>query len=129
MALSGDFISGSFATSHDSLGFNWITLLNVTGKGMLNSLMIDLYGTPSPSTIRGSLRVTIDGTSRIHRLFDTFDNVNDGIYTNIWAKINLPFSQSLKIEVYQFGGSYYDTDSGTWRHEYSPYYIKYVKEI
>jgi len=127
MALSGDFISGSFATSHYSLGFNWITLLNVTGKGMLNSLMIDLYGTPSPSTIRESLRVTIDGTSRIHRLFDTFDNVNDDIYVNIWAKINLPFSQSLKIEVLQFEGSY--NDEGTWRHYYSPYYIKYVKEI
>lgn len=119
MALRGYLISGIILAIHAPI---WNTVLDTSGKGMLNSILLlheDFGGNYYDDAY---LRITIDGVVKTYNTFSA-TNPNEQSIANFWGKINLPFITSLKIEIHN-SDMYANYRSG-----YIDYYIKYIKEI
>ena len=116
MALRGGFISGQINPISVPI---WNTVLNITGKGMLNGVFLDRPAGGSGTWGFPECKITIDGSP-----YTFIIPVNTStIAVDFYKKINLPFISSLKIEI--LNG---DSDQPVGDVTVS-YYIKYIKEI
>lgn len=116
MALRGGLVSGSINSSTAPV---WNTVLNITGKGMLNGVYLNRPVGGSGTWGFPEGRITIDGSAFS---FTIPDNTNiTGV--EFYKKMNLPFITSLKIEI--LNGDE-DNPAGDVTVNY---YIKYIKEI
>ncbi|MCG8484601.1 MAG: hypothetical protein MJA31_14915 [Clostridia bacterium] len=105
MALSGRIATATTGSAEDS----YVTVMNVTGKGMLISIAIypkEVPGGGNGTSDEVVVKITIDGASSsvvpfgfLNRVSDSYRYIEFQPVLDSLSKLNLPFHESCKVEI------------------------------